>query len=102
MGDTGSLAIGGALAGIAILSRTELLLIVMGGLFVLITLSVIIQVASFKTTGKRVFRMAPLQHHFELKGWAEVTIVVRFWIIAILFVIGGVALFYAEWLSHFE
>ena len=102
MGDTGSLAIGGALAGIAILSRTELLLIVMGGLFVLITLSVIIQVASFKTTGRRVFRMAPLQHHFELKGWAEVTIVVRFWIIAILFVIGGVALFYAEWLSHFE
>lgn len=102
MGDTGSLAIGGALAGIAILSRTELLLIVMGGLFVLITLSVIIQVASFKTTGKRVFRMAPLQHHFELKGWAEVTIVVRFWIIAILFVIGGVAIFYAEWLSHFE
>ncbi len=102
MGDTGSLAIGGALAGIAILSRTEILLIVMGGLFVLITLSVIIQVASFKTTGKRVFRMAPLQHHFELKGWAEVTIVVRFWIIAILFVIGGVALFYAEWLSHFE
>ena len=100
MGDTGSLAIGGALAGIAILSRTEILLVVMGGLFVLITLSVIIQVASFKTTGKRVFRMAPLQHHFELKGWAEVTIVVRFWIIAVLFVIGGVALFYAEWLSH--
>lgn len=102
MGDTGSLAIGGALAGIAILSRTEILLIVLGGLFVIITLSVIIQVASFKTTGKRVFRMAPLQHHFELKGWAEVTIVVRFWIIAVLFVIGGVALFYAEWLSHID
>lgn len=102
MGDTGSLAIGGALAGIAILSRTELLLVVLGGLFVIITLSVIIQVASFKTTGKRVFRMAPLQHHFELKGWAEVTIVVRFWIIAVLFVIGGVALFYAEWLAHLD
>lgn len=100
MGDTGSLAIGGALAGIAILSRTEILLVVLGGLFVLITLSVIIQVASFKTTGKRVFRMAPLQHHFELKGWAEVTIVVRFWIIAVLFVICGVGLFYWEWLAH--
>jgi phospho-N-acetylmuramoyl-pentapeptide-transferase len=75
---------------------------VLGGLFVIITLSVIIQVASFKTTGKRVFRMAPLQHHFELKGWAEVTIVVRFWIIAVLFVIGGVALFYAEWLAHLD
>ena len=100
MGDTGSLALGGAFAGLAIMSRTELLLIVLGGLFVIITLSVIIQVVSFKTTGKRVFRMAPLQHHFELKGWAEVTIVVRFWIIAALFVIAGICLFYAEWVSR--
>src|SRR5699024_12580903 len=79
---------------------TELLLIVLGGLFVIITLSVIIQVVSFKTTGKRVFRMAPLQHHFELNGWAEVTIVVRFWIIAALFVIAGICLFYAAWVSR--
>ena len=97
MGDTGSLALGGALAGLAILSRTELLVVILGGLFVTITLSVIIQVASFKTTGRRVFRMAPLQHHFELLGWQEVTIVIRFWIIAGLFVAFGLGLFYAEW-----
>jgi phospho-N-acetylmuramoyl-pentapeptide-transferase len=97
MGDTGSLALGGALAGLAITSRTELLLVVLGGLFVIITLSVVIQVGSFKLTGRRVFRMAPLQHHFELVGWAEVTIVTRFWIIASLFVAVGLGLFYAEW-----
>ena len=97
MGDTGSLALGGALAGLAILTRTELLMVILGGLFVLITLSVIIQVGSFKLTGKRVFRMAPLQHHFELVGWAEVTIVIRFWIIAGLLVALGLGLFYAEW-----
>ncbi|GAB3111635.1 phospho-N-acetylmuramoyl-pentapeptide-transferase [Janibacter alkaliphilus] len=97
MGDTGSLALGGALAGLAITSRTELLIVILGGLFVTITLSVIIQVASFKATGKRVFRMAPLQHHFELLGWQEVTIVIRFWIIAGLFVALGLGLFYAEW-----
>jgi phospho-N-acetylmuramoyl-pentapeptide-transferase len=97
MGDTGSLALGGALAGLAILTRTELLMVILGGLFVLITLSVIIQVGSFKMTGKRVCRMAPLQHHFELVGWAEVTIVIRFWIIAGLFVALGLGLFYAEW-----
>ena len=97
MGDTGSLALGGALAGLAITTRTELLIIILGGLFVMITLSVIIQVGSFKLTRKRVFRMAPLQHHFELLGWAEVTIVIRFWIIAGLFVALGLGLFYAEW-----
>jgi len=97
MGDTGSLAIGGAIAGLAILSRTELLLLALGGLFVIITLSVIIQVGSFKLTGKRVFRMAPLQHHFEMLGWAEVTIVIRFWIIAGLSVGVGLAIFYYEW-----
>ena len=97
MGDTGSLALGGALAGLAITTRTELLIIILGGLFVMITLSVIIQVASFKATGRRVFRMAPLQHHFELLGWQEVTIVIRFWIISGLFVALGLGLFYAEW-----
>ncbi len=98
MGDTGSLAIGGAVAGFAILSRTELLLAFIGGLFVLITLSVIIQVGYFKITkGKRFFKMAPLQHHFELKGWAEVTVVVRFWILGGLSVAAGLGIFYAEW-----
>jgi len=99
MGDTGSLALGGALAGLAILTRTELLVVILGGLFVTITLSVIIQVGSFKLTGKRVFRMAPLQHHFELAGWGEVTIVIRFWIIAGLFVSLGLGVWYAEWVT---
>jgi phospho-N-acetylmuramoyl-pentapeptide-transferase len=100
MGDTGSLSLGGALAGLAILTRTELLLLIVGGLFVLITLSVILQVGYFKATkGKRLFRMAPLQHHFELKGWAEVTIVIRFWIIAGLCVATGLGVFYAEWVA---
>lgn len=99
MGDTGSLALGGALAGFAILSRTELLLAIIAGLFVLITLSVILQVGFFKLSGgKRIFKMAPLQHHFELQGWAEVTIVVRFWILCGLFVAVGLVLFYADWL----
>ena len=94
MGDTGSLALGGALAGLAITTRTELLLLLLGGLFVIITLSVVIQVGSYKLTGKRVFRMAPLQHHFELAGWAETTIVVRFWIIAGICVALGLGIFY--------
>jgi len=97
MGDTGSLALGGALAGLAICSRTELLLALLGGLFVLITMSVVIQVGSFRLTGKRVFRMAPLQHHFELKGWSEVLVVVRFWIIQGICVIVGLGIFYAGW-----
>jgi phospho-N-acetylmuramoyl-pentapeptide-transferase len=99
MGDTGSLALGGALAGLAIVTRTELLLILLGGLFVLITLSVIVQVGFFKMTRRRVFRMAPLQHHFELAGWNEVTIVIRFWIIAGLFAAAGLGVFYGEWVS---
>jgi phospho-N-acetylmuramoyl-pentapeptide-transferase len=99
MGDTGSLALGGALAGLAICSHTEMLLAILGGLFVLITLSVIIQVGSFRMTGKRVFKMAPLQHHFELKGWSEVLIVVRFWIIQGLCVAVGLGLFYAGWVT---
>jgi phospho-N-acetylmuramoyl-pentapeptide-transferase len=98
MGDVGSLALGGALAGIAITLRIQLLLAVLGFLFVLITASVIIQVAYFKISGgKRVFKMAPLQHHFELLGWGEVTIVIRFWIIASLGVAAGLGLFYAQW-----
>ncbi|MBB0242584.1 phospho-N-acetylmuramoyl-pentapeptide-transferase [Streptomyces alkaliphilus] len=99
MGDTGSLALGGALAGLAIVSRTELLLAILGGLFVLITMSVVIQVGSFRLTGKRVFKMAPLQHHFELKGWSEVLIVVRFWIIQGICVIVGIGLFYGSWVA---
>jgi phospho-N-acetylmuramoyl-pentapeptide-transferase len=97
MGDTGSLALGGALAGLSITTHTELLLVILGGLFAIITASVIIQVGSFKLTGRRVFRMAPLQHHFELGGWHEITIVIRFWIIAGLFVAFGLGIFYAEW-----
>ncbi|GAA4667997.1 phospho-N-acetylmuramoyl-pentapeptide-transferase [Streptomyces chumphonensis] len=100
MGDTGSLALGGALAGLAIISRTELLLAILGGLFVLITLSVVIQVGSFRLTGKRVFKMAPLQHHFELKGWSEVLVVVRFWIIQGMCAIVGVGIFYAAWAAQ--
>ncbi|WP_394552148.1 phospho-N-acetylmuramoyl-pentapeptide-transferase [Agromyces sp. MMS24-JH15] len=100
MGDTGSLALGGALAALAILSRTELLLLLIGGLFVIETGSVIVQRAYFKVTrGKRIFLMSPIHHHFELKGWAEVTIVVRFWIIAGLLAAAGVGAFYFEWLQ---
>ncbi|MFC3274147.1 phospho-N-acetylmuramoyl-pentapeptide-transferase [Agromyces mediolanus] len=100
MGDTGSLALGGALAALAIVSRTELLLVLIGGLFVIETGSVIVQRAYFKLThGKRIFLMSPIHHHFELKGWAEVTIVVRFWIIGGLLVAAGVGTFYLEWLQ---
>lgn len=100
MGDTGSLALGGALAGLAASLRVELLLIPLGGLFVIITLSVALQVIYFRVTGgKRLFRMAPLQHHFELKGWGEVTIVLRFWIIAGLCVALGLGLFYTQWVA---
>ncbi|PSK91799.1 phospho-N-acetylmuramoyl-pentapeptide-transferase [Murinocardiopsis flavida] len=100
MGDTGSLALGGLIVGLAITTRTQLLLLVIGGLFVLITMSVMLQVGSFRLTGKRIFRMAPLQHHFELKGWAESTIVIRFWIIQGLLVGVGIGLFYLEWMPR--
>ena len=101
MGDTGALALGGALAGIATSLRIELLLIPLGGLFVIISASVILQVVYFKLTGgKRIFKMAPLQHHFELMGWGEVTIVLRFWIIAGLCVALGLGLFYAQWVTQ--
>ena len=91
MGDTGSLSMGGALGGVALVTKHELVLAIIGGLFVLETVSVIVQVASFKLTGRRVFRMAPLHHHFEQKGWAEPTIVIRFWIIASILALAGLA-----------
>jgi phospho-N-acetylmuramoyl-pentapeptide-transferase len=99
MGDTGAMGLGGALAALAILSRTEILLVLIGGLFVIVTGSVILQRAYFKISkGKRIFLMSPLHHHFELKGWAEITVVVRFWIIAGLSVLAGIGLFYLEWI----
>jgi len=100
MGDTGSLALGGAIAGVTIMSRTELLGVIIGGLFVIIVASSVIQIGWFKISGgKRVFKMAPLHHHFELMGWGEVTIVIRFWIIAGLAAAAGVGIFYAEWVA---
>jgi phospho-N-acetylmuramoyl-pentapeptide-transferase len=105
MGDTGSLALGGALAGLAICTKTQLLLGILGGLFVIITMSDVIQVGVFKLTrkrtgtGKRVFKMAPLQFHFELSGWTDTTIVVRFWLISALCVAVGLAIFYAAWVQ---
>ena len=99
MGDTGSLAIGGAFAGIAIVTQTQLLLVVLGGLFVIETLSVIIQIGVFKLTRRRVFNMAPIHHHFELAGWVENTVIVRFWIISGLAVAFGIGVFYTDYLS---
>jgi len=99
MGDTGSLALGGALAGIAMTTHTELLLIVLGGLYVVEAASVIVQVVAFRLFRRRVFNMAPVHHHFELAGWNENTVIVRFWIIAGLAVAFGLGVFYAEFLS---
>ena len=97
MGDTGSLALGGGIAGLAILSRTELLLPFIAGLFLITTVSVILQVGSFRLTGRRVFRMAPLHHLLEMIGWPEIQIVVRLWIVQGLCIGAGLTLFYAEW-----
>lgn len=97
MGDTGSLALGGAIASLAVLTRTELLLPLIAGIFVIVTVSVILQVGSFKLTGRRVFRMAPLHHHFEMLGWPEILIVVRFWIVQGLSIALACAIFFAEW-----
>ena len=97
MGDTGSLAIGGAIAGFAVVSRTELLLALLGGLFLLVSLSVIGQVMSYKLLHRRMLLMAPLHHHFEMKGWPEINIVVRFWIIQGILVALGLTIFYTEW-----
>ena len=91
MGDVGALALGAALGVLAVLVRQELVLIIMGGVFVMETVSVILQVASFKLTGKRIFRMAPIHHHFELKGWPEPRIIVRFWIITVILVLIGLS-----------
>lgn len=98
MGDTGALGLGGLIAGLTMASKTILLLPILGALFVIITMSNIIQIVSFRTTGRRVFKMAPLQHHFELVGWSEVNIVIRFWIIAGIGVAVGLGLFYADFL----
>ena len=91
MGDIGALALGAAIGTVAVIVRQELVLVIMGGLFVIETLSVIIQVASFKLTGRRIFRMAPLHHHYELKGWAEPKVIVRFWIITVILVLVGLS-----------
>jgi phospho-N-acetylmuramoyl-pentapeptide-transferase len=91
MGDIGALALGAALGIVAVVTRQELVLVIMGGVFVIETLSVIIQVASFKLTGKRIFRMAPLHHHYELMGWPEPRVIVRFWIITVILVLVGLA-----------
>jgi phospho-N-acetylmuramoyl-pentapeptide-transferase len=105
MGDTGSLSLGGAVAGLAILTRTELLLVLLGGLFVVETLSVVLQVTCFKVTkrltgtGRRLFRIAPIHHHFEMLGWEQVTVTIRFWIITGICVAAGLGVFYAEWVS---
>jgi len=91
MGDVGALALGAALGILAVMVRQELVLVIMGGLFVVETISVILQVASFKLTGRRIFRMAPLHHHFELKGWPEPRIIVRFWVVTVMLVLVGLA-----------
>ncbi|QNE89860.1 phospho-N-acetylmuramoyl-pentapeptide-transferase [Corynebacterium incognita] len=98
MGDTGSLALGGLVAGLSVTSRTELLMIVIGALFVIEAASVVIQIIVFRTTGKRFFRMAPIHHHFENGGWAETTVVIRFWLLSAMAALAGAAIFYSEWL----
>ncbi len=97
MGDTGSQALGGVLAALALLTNTHLLLLLLGGLYVLVTASVILQVFSFRVFGKRIFRMAPIHHHFELRGWPETTVIIRFWILSGMMVAAGVGIFYADW-----
>lgn len=97
MGDTGSLALGGAIAALAIFTKTQLLMALMGGLFLIITVSVVMQVSAFKLTGRRVLKMAPLHHHFEMSGWPEIQIVVRFWVIQGIMLASALAIFYAEW-----
>jgi len=100
MGDTGSLALGGMLGALAITTNTQLLLVILGGLFVIETMSVILQVISFRGFGRRIFRMSPIHHHFELAGWPEFTVIVRFWIVSGLCVAVGVGLFYVDFISR--
>jgi phospho-N-acetylmuramoyl-pentapeptide-transferase len=99
MGDTGSLALGGLVAGLSITTQTELLMVIVGGLFVVEMLSVVLQIAVFRTSRRRLFRMAPFHHHFELAGWAETTVIIRFWLLAGICAMFGLGLFYSEWLS---
>jgi phospho-N-acetylmuramoyl-pentapeptide-transferase len=99
MGDSGSLALGGVIAGLAVCTKTQLLLAILGGLFVIETLSVVIQVGSFKLTGRRVFKIAPLHHHFEMLGWPDTSIVIRFWLVSGLFIGLGLVIFYVQWMS---
>jgi phospho-N-acetylmuramoyl-pentapeptide-transferase len=101
MGDTGSLALGGLIAGLSMVTRTELLLVVLGGLFVVEALSVSLQVAVFRVGGRRLFRMAPFHHHFELAGWAETTVIIRFWLLGGMCCALGLGVFYSEWLAAF-
>jgi phospho-N-acetylmuramoyl-pentapeptide-transferase len=99
MGDTGSLALGGAFAGLSIITNTEVLSILLGGVFVFEVISDVIQISCFKLTRKRVFKMAPIHHHFELSGWGEVTIVTRFWLLSAICAASALAIFYADWLT---
>ena len=99
MGDTGALGIGAALAGLALTTNTHLLLPIAGGLFVMITLSVVIQVIAFRLFGRRVFKMAPIHHHFELMGWPETTVIIRFWILSLMFTALALGFFYADFLA---
>jgi phospho-N-acetylmuramoyl-pentapeptide-transferase len=98
MGDTGSMALGGALAGFAVITKTELLLLLVGGIFVIEAVSVMLQVASFKYWGRRIFLMTPIHHHFEMKAWSETKIMVRFWIVTAILAAAGFALYYAYYL----
>ncbi|TCP45403.1 phospho-N-acetylmuramoyl-pentapeptide-transferase [Tamaricihabitans halophyticus] len=99
MGDTGSLALGGLVAGLSMLTRTELLMIVIAGLFMVEMMSVVLQIGVFRTTRRRLFRMAPFHHHFELAGWAETTVIIRFWLLSAICCGFGLVLFYSEWLA---
>ena len=102
IGDTGSMALGGAIATLAVFTETEVLLVFIGGVYLLEALSVMIQVASFKRTGKRVFLMAPIHHHFEMKAWSETKVMVRFWIVCAMLCASGFALFYRDFLQFVE
>jgi phospho-N-acetylmuramoyl-pentapeptide-transferase len=100
MGDTGSLALGGLFAGLSMVTHTELLMIIIGGLFMVEMLSVVLQIAVFRTSHRRLFRMAPFHHHFELAGWAETTVIIRFWLLSATACMFGLGLFYADWLTY--
>jgi phospho-N-acetylmuramoyl-pentapeptide-transferase len=100
MGDVGSQALGGAMAALALLTNTHLLLVILGGLYVMEMVSVILQVISFRGFGKRIFKMAPIHHHFEIKGWPETTVIIRFWILAALFVALGLGMFYGDFITN--